>query len=111
LRDATAVEPDAAFRTKDSRTVVVPQFEAGMLVSDHPLANETITVQAALTGDPDAFAALFHEHHPAIYAYAYRLCLCASDAQDVAQETFIKAARALPGYRPEAPFRHWLYHI
>ena len=106
----TVAEFPSVTCAKELRVSVVPHTKAGMLVSDHPFTDGT-TVRAAQTGDPDAFAALFHEYHPTIYAYAYRLCLCASDAQDVAQETFIKAARALPDYRPEAPFRNWLYHI
>lgn len=82
-----------------------------MLLSDAHAADETSLVQAAIAGDSAAFTALFHRYHPMIHAYAYRLCLCAADAQDVAQETFIKAACALPCYEPGAPFHHWLYRI
>src|SRR5580698_3680613 len=46
-----------------------------------------------------------------IHALAYRLALNATDAQDIAQETFIKAARALAGYKPDGPLRNWLFRI
>jgi RNA polymerase sigma-70 factor (ECF subfamily) len=73
--------------------------------------DEASNIQAAIAGYPDAFAELFRTYYPAMYAYAYRLCLHAADAEDVTQETFIRAARALGTYRPEAPFLHWLYKI
>ena len=82
-----------------------------MLVSDPHLTDEAATVHANQSGDSEAFTALFRHFYPTIYAYAYRLSLCANDAQDIAQETFIKAARALPRFRPTAPFCHWLHHI
>ena len=82
-----------------------------MLLSDADAIDEGTTVQAAMAGEPEAFAELFHRYHPMIYAFAFRLCIDRTAAQDIAQETFIKAARALGGYRARAPFRHWLYQI
>jgi len=46
-----------------------------------------------------------------IHAFAYRLCLENGRAQDIAQETFIKAARALGSFRGESSFKSWLYRI
>jgi RNA polymerase sigma-70 factor (ECF subfamily) len=46
-----------------------------------------------------------------IYSYCYRNCLDQAAAQDIAQETFIKAARALATFRLGASFRSWLYRI
>jgi RNA polymerase sigma-70 factor (ECF subfamily) len=68
-------------------------------------------LRAAVAGEPDAFAEIFRRYYPMIHALAYRLSLNASDAQDIAQETFIKAAGALGSYKPEGPFRNWLYRI
>lgn len=70
-----------------------------------------MTVEAAIAGDAEAFAELFQKFHPMIYAFAYRLSLNAADAQDIAQETFVKAARAIGGYPPDGRFRNWLYRI
>ncbi len=82
-----------------------------MPLADPPELDEATTVRAAIAGEADAFAALHHQYHPMIFALAYRLCLDRAHAQDLAQETFIKAARALPAFRPDAPFRHWLFQI
>lgn len=73
--------------------------------------DERAAILAAKAGDQHAFAELFHQYYPMIHAYAYRLCLRPTDAQDIAQETFIKAARALRTYEPRTPFRNWLYQI
>ncbi len=82
-----------------------------MLLSNLIVMDEEPIVQAAIDGRSEAFAELFRHYYPIIYAYAYRLCLNQADAQDITQETFIKAARAVSGYRPDKPFQHWLYQI
>jgi RNA polymerase sigma-70 factor, ECF subfamily len=82
-----------------------------MLLSKDPIMDEEITVRAAISGDPEAFTEIFQRYYPMIYSYAYRLCLNQTDAQDIAQDTFIKAAGALSSYRPESAFRNWLYQI
>jgi RNA polymerase sigma-70 factor (ECF subfamily) len=82
-----------------------------MLVSDPDTTTEAAILRAAMAGESDAFAELFRHYYPMIYAFAYRLSLDRTSAQDLAQETFIKAARALRDYQPSAPFHHWLYRI
>ena len=82
-----------------------------MLLSDADATDEATIMRAAVAGEPDAFTELFRRYHPMIHAFAYRLTLQQTTAQDMAQETFIKAARAIGGYRPGAPFRHWLFQI
>ena len=80
------------------------------MLTDAKAVDET-TLQAAVAGEPTAFAEIFRHFYPMIYAFAYRLSLNPADAQDIAQETFVKAARALGGYTPDGPFRSWLYRI
>jgi RNA polymerase sigma-70 factor (ECF subfamily) len=82
-----------------------------MLITDEEAVDEATIVHAAVNGDAAAFAELFRRYYPIMYSYAYRLRPNQADAQDIAQETFIKAARALPRFLPTAPFRHWLYQI
>jgi RNA polymerase sigma-70 factor (ECF subfamily) len=82
-----------------------------MLVSDPDTTTEAAILRAAMAGESEAFAELFRRYYPMIYAFAYRLSLDRTSAQDLAQETFIKAARALRDYRPTAPLHHWLYRI
>jgi RNA polymerase sigma-70 factor (ECF subfamily) len=81
------------------------------VLTEATAVDEQTTVEAAIAGDPAAFAELFRKFHPMIYAFAYRLSLDSADAQDIAQETFVKAARAIAGYTPEGPFQNWLYRI
>ena len=75
---------------------------------------EPILIQRASEGDPEAFAVLFHRYYAMIHAFAYRLCLDPVEAQDLAQETFIRAARSLGHFtavRKTDGFRSWLYRI
>lgn len=65
----------------------------------------------AAAGDAEAFTALFHRHYPAIHAFAYRLVICPGAADDIAQDTFVHAARALATFRRDASFKNWLYAI
>jgi RNA polymerase sigma-70 factor (ECF subfamily) len=46
-----------------------------------------------------------------IYALAYRVIGREEDARDVCQETFLRAFRALPGFKGQAKFSSWLYRI
>jgi len=91
--------------------VVVSVIKDPMLLSDVDAIDEGTIVQAAIAGKHEAFAELFYRYYPMIHAFAFRLCLDRATAPDLAQETFIKAARAIGGYRARAPFRHWLYQI
>ncbi len=79
--------------------------------ADSSPPDDASALALASLGDASAFAALFHRHYPAIHAFAYRLALCASSADDIAQETFIQAARSLSTFRQEASFKNWLYTI
>jgi RNA polymerase sigma-70 factor (ECF subfamily) len=50
-------------------------------------------------------------HHPEIYRYLRRLTSRAAEADDLAQETFLRAYRAWAGLDPEANVRAWLFAI
>lgn len=73
--------------------------------------DEANLIDRALAGDADAFSEIFQRYYSMIYAFAYRLCFDKADAQDVAQETFVKAARSLGSFRRKGSFKHWLYRI
>jgi RNA polymerase sigma-70 factor (ECF subfamily) len=72
---------------------------------------DALLLAPAAAGDSDAFTALFHRHYPAIHAFAYRLALCPAAADDIAQDTFVHAARALASFRRDASFKNWLFAI
>lgn len=50
-------------------------------------------------------------HMKSLYATAYRLTRNAADAEDLVQETFLRAYRAFEGYTPDTNARAWLYTI
>jgi RNA polymerase sigma-70 factor (ECF subfamily) len=68
-------------------------------------------VQAFLAGDDAAFNVLVERHMKPTYALAYRLTGSHHDADDLAQEAFIRAHRGLSGFRGEARFSTWLARI
>lgn len=62
-------------------------------------------------GDADSFNQLILRWERPIYALAYRVIGREEDARDVCQETFLRAFRALPGFKGQAKFSSWLYRI
>ena len=62
-------------------------------------------------GDIDSFNQLVVRWERPIYALAYRVIGREDDARDVAQETFLRAFRALGGFKGQAKFSSWLYRI
>jgi RNA polymerase sigma-70 factor (ECF subfamily) len=74
-------------------------------------ADETSLVVRSQHGDRDAFAALIERHASAVLTVAWRIVGDRHLAEDVAQDTFLAAFRALPGFRAEARFSTWLYRI
>jgi RNA polymerase sigma-70 factor, ECF subfamily len=62
-------------------------------------------------GDVDSFNELVVRWERPIYALAYRVIGREEDARDVSQETFLRAYRAIGGFKGEAKFSSWLYRI
>ena len=68
-------------------------------------------IEAVLAGQRDAFADLVTRYQGLVFSVCRKLTGDATAAEDVAQETFLKAYRALAAYRQEAAFSTWLYQI
>ncbi len=68
-------------------------------------------VEAFQAGDTAAFDALVTRWDRKIQGAVYRVLGPGDDVRDVAQETFLKAYRALPGFKKEARFSSWVYQI
>jgi RNA polymerase sigma-70 factor, ECF subfamily len=68
-------------------------------------------VARSSAGDTESFNELILRWERPIYALAYRTIGREEDARDVCQETFLRAFRALPGFRGQAKFSSWLYRI
>ena len=76
-----------------------------------PPPSEAALVERARRGDQAAYEALVRAHQDIAFRTACLLAGSAADAEEAAQEAFVKAWRALPRFRPDAPFRPWLLAI
>lgn len=68
-------------------------------------------VERARAGDEAALGKLVERHHPVAFRVAVSMLRDDDAAQDVVQDAFIKAFRALPGFRGDAAFRTWILTI
>jgi len=72
---------------------------------------ERILIENACKGDDSAFEVLYLRHSKRIFALAYRMCENTATAQDVVQETMLKAWANLKRFRFQSEFGTWLYRI
>jgi RNA polymerase sigma-70 factor (ECF subfamily) len=77
----------------------------GRPLDDHEL------VARARDGDADAFSALVARHQQAAFRVAWLIARDPGEAEDAVQEAFVKAWRAMPRFRADAPFRPWILRI
>lgn len=86
---------------------VLPGFKIGprKLMSDGAL------VRCVLAGEPEAYDVLVRRYQRQVYSFVYRMTGNVTDAEDLLQETFIRAYAALPSFRQNASFLTWLYKI
>ena len=77
----------------------------------HSLPTDRELVVRAKAGDVDAFGELVERHEAKVYGLCLKMLGNTEDAEDCLQEVFIKAFKALPGFRQEARFSTWLYRI
>ena len=68
-------------------------------------------VRKSREGDHEAFEALVRRYQQMIHAVTYRMTGSMSDAEDLSEETFIKAFGLISQFRGEASFSSWLYRI
>lgn len=68
-------------------------------------------VERTLEGDVSAFDALIQRHQDRVYGLVLRMVGHAQEAEDVTQEAFLRAYRALGSFRRGAAFSTWLYRI
>jgi RNA polymerase sigma factor (sigma-70 family) len=73
--------------------------------------DESELVERARRGDDHAYEELVRAHQGIAFRTAYLLAGNATDAEEAAQEAFIKAYRALGRFRSGSPFRPWLLQI
>lgn len=68
-------------------------------------------LQRAQGGDASAFAALVKPHQRELRAFCYRMAGSLDDADDLLQESLLRAWRGLPGFAGDASLRTWLYRV
>jgi RNA polymerase sigma-70 factor (ECF subfamily) len=74
-------------------------------------ATDEELVARCLAGETECFNQLIVRWERPIYTLALRLLGNDEDARDVSQDTFLRAFRALPGFKGQAKFSSWLYRI
>lgn len=77
----------------------------------YPVTSDAELITLAAEGDDGAFSELMRRHQDAVYGFACRFLGDMHEAEDVAQETFLRLYRAASRYRPEASLRTFLLRI
>jgi len=90
-------------RAEDTSTIMTEASTAQVDISG--------LVHRAKQGDDEAFGILVEEYQDNIYGYVFRMLHDPEEAEDVAQEVFIRAYQNLAGFREAASFSTWLYRI
>ena len=75
------------------------------------MSADTDLISRAAGGDPSAFQALVERHRSMVYRVAYQFAGNHHDAEDIAQEVFIKVYRSLDRFRQDAQLTSWMYRI
>jgi RNA polymerase sigma factor (sigma-70 family) len=79
-------------------------------VEDRPL-DETRLLARARGGDEEAYSQVVSRHQTIAFRTAWMITRSAADAEEAAQDAFVKAYRTLDRLRSQAPFRPWLLKI
>jgi RNA polymerase sigma-70 factor, ECF subfamily len=93
-------------RAEDTHSALNPQPSA-LSSADQ----DRIAVQASLRGDQTAFADLVTRYQTAVYNMAYRMLGDATEAEDAAQEVFVRAWNQLHTFQQDRRFSTWLLSI
>ncbi len=73
--------------------------------------SDTELVAKASSGDKDAYRLLVEKYQQRVFAIAFDVVRSREDAEDIAQESFVKAYLSLPDFKGESSFYTWLYRI
>ncbi len=73
--------------------------------------DDNTLIRLVLEGNTSAFDVIVRRYNTKVYSLAFRLLNSVEDAEDVAQDTFSQAFKALGGFRGTAKFYTWLFRI
>lgn len=68
-------------------------------------------IRMILSGDTEAYRGLVEKHQDLVYTIVHRIISSAEEAEEVAQDVFVKAYSKLSGFKGDAKFSTWLYRI
>jgi RNA polymerase sigma-70 factor (ECF subfamily) len=77
-------------------------------LSDH---DDNLCIQKCLAGEVNSFEPVVHKYQKLVYNIVYRIVGNQSDAEDLAQESFVRAYRALDRFDPSRRFSSWIISI
>jgi len=72
---------------------------------------DNIYIQSVLNGDREAFAFLVDKYQSMVFTLALRISKNREEAEEISQDTFIKAYQSLKSFQGKAKFSSWLYRI
>lgn len=83
------------------------------MLASHPdvATSDEMLAQRTRRGSPNAFVVLVARYRDRVYRIAMRMSRNASDAEDVVQDTFLRAHAAIGTFRGDSRFATWLYRI
>lgn len=96
-------EPDPALPGADDEPLAGSPSE--------PLSEEAEWIRAAQNGDRSSFARLIDVYWDRLYRWLYHLTRDRHTAEDLTQETFLRALAAVKSFRPGSNFRAWVFRI
>jgi RNA polymerase sigma-70 factor (ECF subfamily) len=81
-------------------------------MSDRPATDpDKADVKAVLAGDAEAFGGIVRRWQTPLVTLAYRYCRNRGQAEEMAQEAFLRAFRFLDRWKEDAPFKSWLFTV
>ena len=94
-----------------ARSVPRSRAEGASAIHNADLTEDTALVRRALAGDQEAFATIVEKYKDPVFNVAYRMLGNPTEAEDVAQETFVRAYTQLRTYQEGRRFSTWLLSI
>jgi RNA polymerase sigma-70 factor, ECF subfamily len=94
-----------------ARSVPRSRAEGASAIHNADLTEDTALVHRALAGDQEAFATIVEKYKDPVFNVAYRMLGNPTEAEDVAQETFVRAYTQLRTYQEGRRFSTWLLSI
>ena len=73
--------------------------------------DDTSNIEQVLSGKSGAFSYIVDRHKDKAYNLAFRICGTREEAEEITQDSFLKAYRSLNGFKMKSSFATWLYRI